>query len=244
MKYRLVFCLLIIFLICGCSKKDENEADGYLSLSELLATERSTENGTKAEPATRESSAREEVTTAATEAETSDSRTYVETVPSRTVAATDEEVTISSSDDKKPENTTVPDNTPTATPEPEKVIVYQYVEVPVTPKDYFFCDTWTHHENTLVFSPREIYYSNGSLHATMYVYNGHNTTATNIHDVYLSFDNGTTAIAAANFDILKGCSIAPGCYVLWDFIFPPEAVYLKNTDLCSINTTYESTYNY
>lgn len=243
MKYRLVFCLLIIFLICGCSKDEEKEGDDYLSLSELLATQRSTENGTKAEPVTMESSAREEVTMESSTREevTMESSTREEVTME---SSAQEEVTMESSDDKKPETTTVLHNVPTAAPEPEKVVVYQYVEVPVTPRDYFFCDTWVHHENTLVFSPREIYYSNGSLHATMYVYNGHDTTATNIHDIYLSFDNGTTSIATANFDILNGCSIDPGCYVLWDFTFPPEAVHLKNTDLCSINTTYKSTYNY
>lgn len=245
MKYRFVLCLLTIFLLCGCSKSaDTDSTSGYLSLNDLLTTERSSENSTRETP-TKEDTPKETVseTTAAdeesTEASDSDTQnTYVENIPSRTTASKEDNDTETESDDSRDNPTSA------AATESEKVIIYQYIEVPVMPNDYFFCDTWHHQDNTLVFSPRELYYSNGALHATMYIYNGHNTTATNIHDIYLSFDNGTTAIAAANFDVLNGCSIAPGCYVLWDFTFPPDAVYLKNTDLRSINTTYESTYNY
>ncbi len=249
MKYRFVLCLLLIFLLCGCSKNTDTEpTDDYLSLNDLLTTERSTENSTResqTKEAVTEATTKEAVTeaTAASEESTEDSdsdakKTYVESIPSRTTASSEDSATEAKSDDSRDNPTSA------AATESEKVIIYQYIEVPVVPNDYFFCDTWHHQDNTLVFSPRELYYSNGTLHATMYLYNGHNTTATNIHDIYLSFDNGTTAIAAANFDVLNGCSIAPGCYVLWDFTFPPNAVYLKNTDLRSINTTYESTYNY
>lgn len=239
MKCRLLFCFLVIFLMCGCS----NETDGgYRSLSDLMTTERSTENDTEAETvtedeSTEETSANEEDTSGA---DTDTAKTYVDVVPSRPQSA-DEEDTSSAEDDSDSENTT---DSAVPAKEPEKIIIYQYVEVPVLPNDYFFSEDFSHRDNTLVFSPREIFYSNGKLYATMYVYNGHDTTATDIRDIYLSFDNGTTAIAAANFDFLSGCSIAPDCYVLWEFIFPAEAVFLNNTNLHNINTTYKSTYTY
>lgn len=239
MRFRFLFCMIIVCFLCGCSKKEQQ--DEYLSLNELLATERSVENITKevqqtsetVTDSTKEESTKEEATKEeditkdskeSTSSETSDDNLYIESVPlhSSTIESTKEPVV-------KPTQSAV-----SATP----------VRVETIPSDYFYSDSYQTSVNTLVFSPHELYYENGKLHATMYVYNGHNTPATNIHNIYLSFDNGHTAIAEANFGTMEGCSIAPNCYVLWNFTFPNDGVYLNNSNLLNINTTYETTYNY
>jgi SLAP domain-containing protein len=251
LKLFIIFSLMFL-LTCGCGKEASEEDDAYLALNDLLTTQRSTDDSTTAEStedsdtkasdetdsespdeqtnASSDEAEKEQTDEAGTQQPAKDTQTVTEEIQPYTSASSE-----TTASEKESASTAV---------QPETVIVYRYIEVERTQVTHFVSDTYQTGVNTVVFSPHEIYYSNGTLHATMYIYNGHATPVSGIRNVYLSFDNGTTAIASADFDNLSGCSIAPGCYVLWDFTFPSDTVYLTNADLKSINTTYRSVYNY
>lgn len=240
-KKNILFCTLWILAaltISGCTQKAPTlDDDGYRALIDLLTTERSPENETQKSTDTDTEAATKEPKQ--TQAETTEPTSDETTEPASEEASEPLTEAPSSKNSVEPITQPATESVTTVTvapPQPAAPFVYR--------PDYFYSSTYYTTADSLVFSPQEIYFEGESLHAIMYIYNGHATTAANIHDVYLSFDNGITAIAAASFDSLSGCAIAPHCYVLWEFIFPAEGVFLRNTNLGSVNTTYRSSYTY
>lgn len=202
------------------------------------ASEASTKEASTQETSTKENSANMNSTNSTSPNEATTNNKVTVSIPLNNMITATTKQTEATTSATKPAETT------SQTMQPSTVIVYQYVEPPsYAYTSHFFSNTY-HTGNNLVFSPREIYFADGSLHAIMYIYNGHPTWATNIHDVYLSFDNGQTAIATATFGSLNDLNIAPYCYVLWEFTIPSNGVFLYNTNLNNINTTYRSSYTY
>lgn len=244
-KKIFIISTLFILVLAGCTKK-ETDDDGYKSLNDLLATERSVDNDKSTEETGKN------IETDAISETFSDNPTENDTI-SQILPSEDAGTADSHKDEESSEKQTeteiiqlmTEERTDSESPEAETVIVYKYVEVPaaVSAVTHFYSDSYNTASNSLVFSPHEIYYNNGNLYATMYVYNGHETTAGNIKNVTLTFSNGDT-IASAVFGNLDGCTIAPHSYVLWDFIFPSDGTFIKNADMNSINTTYKCNYSY
>lgn len=248
-KKIIIISALFVFILAGCGK-NETEDDGYKSLSDLLATERSVEND---ESMAETSKNTEADTISGTMADNTKENVTEKASTSPNGTLTENETNESHNDETSYDKQTADEIVPlpaeadanSEQSEPETIIVYKYVEVPATAASvtHFYSDSYNTASNSLVFSPREIYYNNGVLYATMYVYNGHATTADNIKNVTLTFSNGDT-IASAVFDALDGCTIAPHSYVLWNFTFPSDGIFIKNAEMSSINTTYKCNYSY
>lgn len=125
-----------------------------------------------------------------------------------------------------------PKATSTPTPKPTKAPTQK---PQTTVNEFFNANNTVLDLNNVSIKPRHVKYgSDGSLIAECFVLNGKNQTVYNINVAGLQFaDANGKLIADAQFGYLQNVSIAPGCYIVWTFTFPPSLVANKNANLTS-----------
>ena len=133
------------------------------------------------------------------------------------------------------EPATVPETEPATEPEP-----VQTQPAPAKPTEpqgqpkaslhnyhdsYFFNDTNSVMDPGKVsVRPRYVYYDGDNLVAECFVINGTNNTVYNISVKELKFSNGFGLKCSGKFGALEDAAIAPGSYIVWTFVFLPDAI--------------------
>lgn len=97
----------------------------------------------------------------------------------------------------------------------------------------YFSEEYGDYGDGIVVSTRELYYQDGRLIATLYLYNGKtDKTLFNINNFKASIeDNDGNVIAKDNFGNLEDVEIAPGKCITKTFIFEKDKVHIQDYEL-------------
>lgn len=98
-------------------------------------------------------------------------------------------------------------------------------------------------QGEVTIQPIYVHYDGAKLIAECYVINGTDQTITDI-DVYsLHITESSRDIAAANFGVLKGVTLAPGESVKWEFSFPKGTVFIRDAYLPDLQVRFSCRYS-
>ena len=115
---------------------------------------------------------------------------------------------------------------------------------PKTPANVYQSQrTPTVKQGEVTIQPIYVHYDGVKLTAECYVINGTDQTISDI-DVYsLYITEGSRDIAAANFGILEGVTLAPGESVKWEFTFPKSTVFIRDAYLPDLQLRFSCRYS-
>jgi len=99
--------------------------------------------------------------------------------------------------------------------------------------------------NCITFTPHRVWYENGDLIAEMFIHNGYPSTAYNIREILIEFQNEDGVIAEANFGAMQNACVGSGQYIIWTFTFGSDCVSNDDADLTGwLRWRTSSRYNY